>query len=176
MTSLVGALKSFAQAGLEGTGQAAMLSFETQQLARGVAAVFLPAIETAIDVVRRLSDFFHSLSESQQNALQGLAVGAGVAKLAMSALGGPIGLVAGGLAALLTGTSAGQQALGKLGDVFSSLLDALKPVLDVVGNLFTTAFAAVAPAITAIVGVVQSFGQIFGSVFGQLIEAATPFP
>lgn len=143
--SLVEALKGFARAGLEGTGQMAMLDFQTQQLARGVAAVFLPAIETAMDIVRRLSDWFHSLSESQQNALQGLAVGAGVAKAAMSVLPGPLGLVAGGLAAVLTGTEAGQAAMDKLGAVFSGVLDALKPLLNAIGNVFASALDAASP-------------------------------
>ena len=181
---LVDGLKAFARAGLEGTGQAAMLSFETQQFARGVAAVFLPVINLAVDALRRLSDFFHHLSESQQNALQGLVVGIGVIKAVGSALAllgveagiatGGLSLIAGAIAAVATGASGGG-ALGKLGDVFTGLLDAVKPVLDVFSDLFDSVFAAIEPAIAPALAMIQKLAGVFGEAFGSIINDLKPF-
>ncbi len=180
--SLVEGLKSFARAGLEGTGVAAMLHFQTQQLARGVAAVFLPAVEAAVDVVRRLSDWFHGLTEGQQNAIQGLVVGAAAAKVmsgAMAALGvesaiatGGLSLLAGVVAAVAAGGGGG---LGKLGDAFSSLLDTIKPVLDIVSDLFDSLVDAIQPAIQAVAGALSPAIDVLAGVFGNLMQDLQPF-
>jgi len=174
VVGIVSGLRSFARAGLEGTGQAAMMSFQMRELARGVASVFLPVIDRAIDVVRRLSDWFRSLSGTQQDALQGLAVGAGVAKIGMMALGGPLGLVAGALAGLLTGTDAGSKALDGLGGAFSGVLNALKPVLSGVSAAMDGILEAVKPALDSVLGVVGDMAGRIGPILGEIVTAVKP--
>ncbi len=174
----------FAAAGLAASAQMQMLTFQLGQLSRGVGAIFLPIIETATKLVGALAQWFGNLSESAQNAFQGLITGAVVAKYAIAAVGGPIGLLVAAIAALVTGTEGGQQMLSGLGDTLSKLLGLVTPVLEALQGVFEKVFAAIQPAIesmgesaqrifkalepaiNAVVGVLESVGDAFAAVAG----------
>lgn len=171
------AMRRFASAGLAGTAQASALHFWMTQLSRSIAGVFLPVIETGISLVARLTGFFRSLTEAQQNALQGLVVGLTAARIAMTALGGPLGLVVGLIAALATGSRSGQGALSLLTDAFSRALESIKPLLTELSNIF----ASVAETVDRVIDRTRAIFEELGastiktvSAIRDIIEAMVP--
>src|SRR5689334_22158792 len=106
---LVGQMRSMQRIGLEGTGALAMMNFQTQQLGRSIAAVFLPAVEAATKATKILTDFFRQLTLSQQHLILGLAEGVGAVTIlgtAFRLLGVQVGIATGGLSILVGAVTA----------------------------------------------------------------------
>ncbi len=64
-----GGVLGFVLAGMRGTAQGEMLAFRMQMLSREVAGVFLPVIERAINYLQRITDWFRTLSQEQQESV-----------------------------------------------------------------------------------------------------------
>lgn len=145
-------LEGWVRSGLSGTTTADLLSYQTQQLGRSVASIFLPSVEAGIRGLRSLTDAFNGLTGPQQEAIRRtslMVVGvlgavATVPKLT-AAVGGlgqilrglavanPFVAVTAGLVGLLSLSDRGREYLGtvgeRLGEAFEPLAGLLTDVI-----------------------------------------------
>jgi hypothetical protein len=68
--ALTGTVMGFVRAGLAGTVQGAALEMRWRFLSREVANVFMPTIETAIDMIGQATNWFRNLSGTQQDNIR----------------------------------------------------------------------------------------------------------
>jgi hypothetical protein len=68
--ALTGAARGWVNAGLAGTGEAAVMQLQFQLLSREIASVFLPTIQTVSGYIGRLADWFRHLTGAQQDSIR----------------------------------------------------------------------------------------------------------
>lgn len=177
----VNLIQGFVRAGLQGSGVMQLLDFRTQQMARGVAAIFVPAIEAVSAGIQRVSDWLHKLTGEQQNVLLGFAGAAAAASIVAGAIGvvgkavvglavdfgildvasggillivGAVATLGGAIAALAVGTQTGRETLKTLWSVG-------KPIFDALADGFKSIWTSAQP-------IFEKIGQLWETVWGGI--------
>lgn len=143
-----GALLGYIRAGLSGTTTGEHLSFQFTELNRQIAALFLPAIEKAIQKLTQLTQWFRNLSGATQQSI-GRWLGVGTAMLGVLTIGpkliglfkliggtftaafaaSPLLAIIGGIGLLMAQSEGGRESLFKLGDAAMSAFGSLAEIL-----------------------------------------------
>jgi hypothetical protein len=116
-TQLIGAtagIFAFVSAGIVGTVEGEILSQEFSRMARAVAGLFIPVMQSAVRIMTEVRNWIHSLSESQRDSLlkwSGLVGGIVLFSTSLGRIPGAILLVTQGFR-LLNEQSTGLKVLG----------------------------------------------------------------
>lgn len=85
--SLSASIQGFVRSGLEGTAEGEQLNMAMQQLSQEIAAVFLPVVEQAVNILREATAWFRNLSGEQQDMIAKWALWAAGISMGVSVLG-----------------------------------------------------------------------------------------
>lgn len=178
---------------MSSTGQ--VLSFHMERLSRTVAGLFAPEIQKAIDLVGRLTDRLQSLTDAQRaqivrwvtagaamlataiviprivsgvtmlvGAIKTLTTALAVANIASGGIVTAIGVIGTALGALAVGAGVAEHGLGGL---FASV----RPLLESLGQIFSTLFEAIKPLLAGLVGIFERVAQAIQAVMPQIMAA-----
>lgn len=189
---MTGIVYGFATAGIAGSVQGERLGFQIRQLSLQVGSIFVPVVETAIEVVSALTNYLKGMSGETQGLI-----------LKWAGLAGGIAMVATGFGTIpgimLAATSAFSilgdvsektintivEGLGKVTDIiiplgqsiWSGLVDSFNaalPAIEAVASMLSDTFQAVLPPIMALL---ESFGGLFKQTFlliSEVVQAVAP--
>lgn len=193
---LTNAARSWVNMGLQGTNYGNALHAQMQLLSQQIAGVFVPVIQAVTDGVRRLSQWFRSLTGDQQAIIRHFVEAAAVMVIAHKAVGRITealgGFVKAGLAAL---TAVAGGIVSTLIPAFVTLVSAVvsgSGVMSAAIGFATAGIATIVGALAAAASVAVSFGIAAGgagavlgtglavgteqgrSALGRLVESLKP--
>jgi hypothetical protein len=173
-------LLAWVGAGLRGTTQGAMLSYQVQQLSRQVANLFLPAIEAVTRKLQEAVNWFRGLSGAQQESIgRWLAIGTGMlgvlalaprlvaafqmisAVMNAGLLANPFLLATAGVVALLASTESGRASLLEMG---KALWQAFRPIAETLAGALVPAIQGLAEGLAGLVRLAMDLAGAFDSV------------
>jgi hypothetical protein len=145
VTSITG----FVTAGLAAGVMGQQLGFHMERLALTISGLFRPEIMKVIDLVRQLTDWLHSLTESQKTSLvQFVAIGAAA-----------LAFATGGLAGSVAGVGILGLAFKDLGPSLSALVSQLLRVAEAMQPLIDMIVGAITPAIDVLTAALASMSS-----------------
>jgi hypothetical protein len=167
----------FIRQGMQLSYMGDLLRMQFERLALAIAGLFRPEIEAVIGFVRGLAERMEGLSNSQREAIAHwvkmvsvfalVATGIKLMSAAMTvfniATGGIlplIGLVVTALTGIGIASKAGEEGTGGLGEMFSKLVQTLKPVWD-----------ALQPVIRAVTQLARHFVEAMAPVLERITKA-----
>lgn len=201
MTNVLGVARShlegFARAGIANTTVGWVWSFQLERISRQIAGLFMPAIRQAVEYTRQMADWLQKLTGKQQeNIGRWIAAGAAALTVAVvlpkviagvealilsvrgltvafatldisSGIGAILPIVAGlatAIAALAVGSEVGRQGLG-------GLWDAVKPMIDGLGELVGQFYQTVEPITAQLAGVFETVLTALGKMVPFISQA-----
>lgn len=166
----------FATAGLNASVYGTMLQFRMQQLNLTIAGIFRPEIEALIDGISRLTTWFRSLSDEQQETIArwtlGAAAASGLALILPRVASGIAAAVAGLRAlttALLAGNIASTQMLISLGGL-AIIVGTLAVITDNAALKWAAATLAFLTIVAAVPRIVSAFAAIGSAIYAVIAK------
>ena len=183
------AIGGFVTAGIAASGVGQMLAFNMAVLSRTIAGLFGPEIRKAIDLIRSITIYIQSLSETQKANIAKWIEGAFAAltvltlmprvvaginlvivalkalTLAQTATGWGaiitgIGLILAALAAFLTATDSGREMLGQMTKAFEPLLALGQKLFSALTPVFAAIGSVLKTIISVVVGIVTALAPM----------------